>query len=90
LADAPAENRRGEAWCMPCDDPTVWDRAREKVLPMGLAKLAEECADAIAGATSLDDLGPVLAVIALEMGFRYFALTHHLDIARADAGGATS
>lgn len=51
--------------------------------PMSLARLAEECADAIAGATSLDDLTPVLAAIAIEMGFRYFALTHHLDIPRA-------
>lgn len=50
---------------------------------MGLGKFAEECAGAIAGATSLDDLAPILAVIALEMGFRYFALTHHLDIPRA-------
>lgn len=50
---------------------------------MGLAKLADECSVAIMGATSLDDLAPILAAIAIEMGFRYFALTHHLDIPRA-------
>jgi len=67
-----------------CGDPTVWSRARGKVSrAMTLAKLAEECADAIAQAASLDELAGVLAVIALDMGFRYFALTHHLDIPRA-------
>ena len=50
---------------------------------MSFAKLAEEFADAIASATSLDELATVLAAIALELGFRYFALTHHLDIPRA-------
>lgn len=50
---------------------------------MSLAQLAEEFADAIAGATNLDELAIVLAAIALELGFRYFALTHHLDIPRA-------
>jgi len=50
---------------------------------MSLAKIAEEFGDAIAGASTLDDLAPILAAIALEMGFRYFALTHHLDIPRA-------
>ena len=50
---------------------------------MSFARLAEEFADAIAKATSLDELATVLAAIALELGFRYFALTHHLDIPRA-------
>jgi len=50
---------------------------------MSLAGIAEEFADAIAGATSLDELTPILAAIAIEMGFRYFALTHHLNIPRA-------
>ena len=52
---------------------------------MSLAKLAEEFADSIAGAASLDELAAILAAIALELGFRYFALTHHLDIPRAPA-----
>lgn len=50
---------------------------------MSLARIAEEFADAIAGATSMDELTPILAAIAIDMGFRYFALTHHLDIPRA-------
>jgi LuxR family quorum-sensing system transcriptional regulator CciR len=50
---------------------------------MSLAKLAEEFGDAIAKATRLDELATVLAAVALELGFRYFALTHHLDIPRA-------
>jgi len=64
--------------------PAVWGRTREQVSrPMSLTRFAEEFANAIAGATSLDELATVLAAIALELGFRYFALTHHVDIPSA-------
>lgn len=84
MTAATAENRRRQARTVGGVAPAVWDRTRGQVSrPMSLAKLAEEFADAIAGAASLDELATVLAAIALELGFRYFALTHHLDIPRA-------
>jgi DNA-binding CsgD family transcriptional regulator len=50
---------------------------------MSLARIAEEFGEAIHAAASLDELAFVMAAIAIEIGFRYFALTHHLDIPRA-------
>lgn len=50
---------------------------------MSLTHLADEFAEAMSGAASLDELAAELAAIALELGFRYFALTHHVDIPRA-------
>lgn len=50
---------------------------------MSLSRIAEEFGEAIGAAASLDDLTLVMAAIAIEIGFRYFALTHHLDIPRA-------
>lgn len=50
---------------------------------MSLTRLVEDFADSVAGANSLDELSCILAAVALELGFRYFALTHHLDIPRA-------
>ena len=50
---------------------------------MSLARLAEDFTGAIANAATLDELAPILAAVAIEIGFRYFALTHHLDMPRA-------
>lgn len=82
MSAAPAGKRRGLA--RRTGAPAVWSRARQDVTwPMSLARIVEEFADAIGAATSLDELAGVLAVIAIEIGFRHFALTHHLDIPRA-------
>lgn len=50
---------------------------------MSLGRVAEEFAEAVDNASSLDALRDLLGAIAGEMGFRYFALTHHVDIPRA-------
>lgn len=49
---------------------------------MKMAKVAEEFAQTVERATDFDELGNAVEAIAREMGFRYFALTHHLDIPR--------
>lgn len=50
---------------------------------MGMAKVAEEFAHAVERAADLKALEDTVEAIAREMGFRYFALTHHVDIPRA-------
>ncbi|MCX8477992.1 MAG: LuxR family transcriptional regulator [Sphingomonas sp.] len=50
---------------------------------MSLARVAEEFARAIENAADLDELANAVEAIARETGFRYFALTHHVDIPRA-------
>lgn len=50
---------------------------------MSLGRVAEEFAEAVGNAASLGELADVLDAIAGEMGFRHFALTHHVDIPRA-------
>lgn len=50
---------------------------------MSLARVAEEYARAIENAADLNELANAVEAIAREMGFRYFALTHHVDIPRA-------
>lgn len=50
---------------------------------MGMAKVAEEFAQAVESAADFDELANTIEAIAREMGFRYFALTHHVDIPRA-------
>lgn len=46
---------------------------------MGMLAKAEGFCRAIDGAASPDDLREALCVIAAELGFDYFALTHHVD-----------
>jgi len=48
----------------------------------GLATI-EEFVRALNGATTLDELAAALAFATNRMGFRYFALTHHVDPPRA-------
>lgn len=50
---------------------------------MNVAKGAEEFAQAIESAADLHELATTVEAIARELGFRYFALTHHVDIPRA-------
>lgn len=50
---------------------------------MGLARIAEEFAEAAERAETTDALSSLLDAFAREIGFRYFALTHHVDIPRA-------
>jgi len=50
----------------------------------GLATI-EELIRALGGATTLDELAAALGVAAGTMGFRYFALTHHIDVRRTRA-----
>lgn len=50
---------------------------------MDMAKVADEFAQAVERAADLKELESTIEAIAREMGFRYFALTHHLDIPRA-------
>lgn len=50
---------------------------------MSMARAAEEFAQAVERAASLAELETIIDAMAREMGFRYFALTHHVDIPRA-------
>jgi len=50
---------------------------------MGMSKLADEFVLAVAVAATPADLFDALLAISAAMGFGYFALTHHVDIARA-------
>ncbi len=44
---------------------------------------AQQFAHAVEAAASIGELGALVDAISREMGFRYFALAHHVDIARA-------
>jgi DNA-binding CsgD family transcriptional regulator len=44
---------------------------------------AQQFALAVEAAASIGELGALVDAITREMGFRYFALTHHVDIVRA-------
>lgn len=48
---------------------------------MQLHKTALQFASLVEAAGDADELGKVLLAITLELGFQYFALTHHVDIA---------
>lgn len=50
---------------------------------MSMARVAEQFAQAVEQAATLDELGDIVEAMAREMGFRFFALTHHVDIPRA-------
>lgn len=50
---------------------------------MGMLASAEGHCRAIEGAATPEDLRAAIADIATELGFDYFALTHHVDIRRA-------
>ncbi len=50
---------------------------------MGLAGLAEEFALSVKDASTNDELAKLIDAFARDVGFRYFALTHHVDIPRA-------
>lgn len=52
-------------------------------LAMGMAKVAEEFALATQRASDFPALEGTIDAIAREMGFRHFALTHHIDVPRA-------
>ena len=43
---------------------------------------AQQFAHAVEAAASIGELGALVDAISREMGFRYFALAHHVDIAR--------
>lgn len=50
---------------------------------MEMLARAEGFRDAIEGAKTPDELREAVAAIAIDLGFDYFALTHHVDIRRA-------
>lgn len=50
---------------------------------MGMTKVTAEFTQAVCKATDHKALYDTLDAIAREMGFRYFALTHHVDVPRA-------
>jgi LuxR family quorum-sensing system transcriptional regulator CciR len=45
--------------------------------------MAAEFVERVTSATHADDLAETLQSISIEMGFEYFALSHHVDICRA-------
>jgi LuxR family quorum-sensing system transcriptional regulator CciR len=47
---------------------------------MQLHKVALQFASLAEGAAEADELGKVLLAITLELGFQYFALSHHVDV----------
>lgn len=54
---------------------------------MGMQSTAREFIARVLASNTADDLASALAAISVELGFEYFALSHHVDIARA-AGAA--
>jgi LuxR family quorum-sensing system transcriptional regulator CciR len=50
---------------------------------MGVHARLEAFVDRVTSAASADDLSETLRDISVEIGFQYFALSHHLDIHRA-------
>lgn len=50
---------------------------------MGMLATAEEFCRAIEATASPDDLRDAIGAIAVELGFDYFALTHHIDMRHA-------
>ncbi|MEZ0243080.1 MAG: autoinducer binding domain-containing protein, partial [Sphingomonas sp.] len=52
---------------------------------MGIRHMAEDFMAAMAVAACPADLNDALVAISTAMGFAYFALSHHVDIARVGA-----
>lgn len=50
---------------------------------MGMQATATEFAARVLAVTSADDLADAIAGISIELGFEYFALSHHVDMARS-------
>ena len=50
---------------------------------MGIRSTAEEFVERVTSATQADDLADTLRSISASLGFEYYALSHHVDIARA-------
>lgn len=53
---------------------------------MGMRTTAHEFVRQVTAATNSDDLFAALQAISVEMGFEYFALSHHVDMAHAGSG----
>ena len=53
---------------------------------MGMRAMAQEFVQQVTAARSADDLFAALEAISTRMGFEYFALSHHVDLARAGTG----
>ncbi len=51
---------------------------------MRMGATAEEFFERVTAARSADELGEALAAISQLMGFQFFALTHHIDMVRAE------
>lgn len=51
--------------------------------PMDMRTTAQEFVRQVTAATNADDLFAALQAVSAEMGFEYFALSHHVDMARA-------
>ena len=47
------------------------------------SRITQEFAQAVASAESLKDLSDIVEALTRDIGFRYFALTHHVDLPRA-------
>ncbi|WP_245661931.1 LuxR family transcriptional regulator [Sphingomonas pruni] len=60
-------------------------RLRPELCPMGILSLLSRFVTLINSAQSAGDLESALVQICIELGFQYFALTHHVDILRAGA-----
>lgn len=58
-------------------------RPRSGPRPMGMNATAVHFIRLVEAAANADDLATAMTAIALELGFQYFALSHHVDIARA-------
>ena len=52
---------------------------------MGMGSSTREFVAGITEVATPDDLASVLGAISVELGFQYFALTHHVDVALAPA-----
>lgn len=50
---------------------------------MGMLSIAEEFVEHVTRAAATEDLADALSLISRTMGFEYYALSHHVDIAQA-------
>jgi DNA-binding CsgD family transcriptional regulator len=80
---APTEKRRAKAWHGWDQDAAAWGASSIGLASPMVIATAQQFALAVEAAESIDELHNLLEAIAGEMGCRYFALSHHVDVPRA-------
>jgi DNA-binding CsgD family transcriptional regulator len=80
---AATEKRRERTGQGSARDAAAWGASYIGTALLMVLATAQKFALAVEAATSIGELGGLIDAITREMGFRYFALTHHVDLWRA-------